>query len=741
MKFQTIEIWVVSATPANPSPGFVKIYQKSTDGHVYQLTSAWVETDLTLTWAWISDWDYWDVVVSWTWAVLTVKEPALKKSETSVNNSPLFTTINKFDTAQTNFYGSGTVALDTSIEAEWTWCMKLSLVTGWPTWPRITLASATNFLKKAFTIKCRATAWANIASAEILFATEAGFTNYYLWQWKWSTNPKLVSPPDNEWIERVFNPWDCAVGSWTPNWSAITHIIIRWQASSWTPDLFIDDFKYFSCTQKPFICVTFDDGLITQFTNGKAKLDKYDIKWTFYVIHNELTPWTNMETSHHDILSSQWHDISWHGWTNLTSLTQTQRITDLIAMKKYLISRWYRGANNYALPNWGYNDAVLADVREYFNSIANIDWLSNAKEYSPNYLINRFSPDSSTSTATIQAWIDNAIANNNMAIIAWHGIVASGATGAQVTQATYDTIMDYIGTKKASWEIDTWTLTDYYAWDVDENPIRLLAIADPSTPPAWVGLLYSKSIGWRIVPKFKWPSGLDYPIQSSFWQNNITMWNPTTVTAWVWLWTAGAGAGTYTTALPTTTNLYTATKRGRWANVVTTTNQVLWQRNTEAMYFRWSVAGQGGFFFYTRCGFDVWTNGGRFFAGMHSATTVVSADPSALNNTVWFCVDAADNWAISFLTRGTAATKASTGFTITSNKGYDLYIFCAPNSSQYTWRIVDFVAGTEASGTATANLPTNTTLLTAWVLASNATLTPVTSIQLWVNRIYVETYY
>lgn len=76
--------------------------------------------------------------------------------------------------------------------------------------------------------------------------------------------------------------------------------------------------------------------------------------------------------------------------------------------------------------------------------------MSNAKEYSPNYLINRFSPDSSTSTATIQAWIDNAIANNNMAIIAWHGIVASGATGAQVTQATYDTIMDYIGTKKAS---------------------------------------------------------------------------------------------------------------------------------------------------------------------------------------------------------------------------------------------------------------------------------------------------
>jgi hypothetical protein len=34
--------------------------------------------------------------------------------------------------------------------------------------------------------------------------------------------------------------------------------------------------------------------------------------------------------------------------------------------------------------------------------------------------------------------------------------------------------------------------------------------------------------------------------------------------------------------------------------------------------------------------FDSWTNGGRFFAGMHTATTVISAEPSALNNTVGF---------------------------------------------------------------------------------------------------------
>ena len=275
-----------------------------------------------------------------------------------------------------------------------------------------------------------------------------------------------------------------------------------------------------------------------------------------------------------------------------------------------------------------------------------------------------------------------------------------------------------------------------------DSEIEMTSITnEPTTPDSGKLFLYAKNISGKMSLKAKGPSGLDYPLQTAFWQNNICMWNPTTATAGVWLGTAGAGAGTYSTALPTTTNIYTAIKRGRWANVVTTTNQVLGQRNTEAMFFRGNAAGQGGFFFYARAGMDVWTNGGRFFAGMHSATTVVSADPSALNNTVGFCVDAADNGAISFLTRGTAATKASTGFTFTSNSGFDFYFFCAPNSSQITWRIVNLVSGTEASGTATANLPTNTTLLTTGVLASNAALTTVTAIQLGVNRIYVETDY
>lgn len=281
-------------------------------------------------------------------------------------------------------------------------------------------------------------------------------------------------------------------------------------------------------------------------------------------------------------------------------------------------------------------------------------------------------------------------------------------------------------------------------WNEDHNidgPVLLPNSSEPATPASGFAHLYMKNYAGRSILKSKGASGLDFPYQPALFGNNVCLWTPTNAASGLWVGTLGAGAGTYFSQLPTTTNLYTSIKRARYSNVVTTLNQVLGQRNTEATFMRGGAAGQGGFFFFARLGFDTWTNGGRFFAGMHSATTVISADPSALNNTVGFCVDAADNGAISFLTRGTAATKASTGFTIVTNKGYDVYIFCAPNSSQYTWRIVDIVAGTEATGTATLTLPTNTQLLTAGILASNAAVTPVNSVQLGINRIYVETDY
>jgi len=223
------------------------------------------------------------------------------------------------------------------------------------------------------------------------------------------------------------------------------------------------------------------------------------------------------------------------------------------------------------------------------------------------------------------------------------------------------------------------------------------------------------------------------------------MWNPTTATAGVWLGTVGAGAGTYSTQLPTFTNRYTSAKRGRYANVITTANQVLGQRNTEAMYFRGSISGAGGFFFFARFGLDAWTTGGRLFVGMHTATTVVSANPSAALNIAGFGIDAGDT-AITFMHNDAAGAAVKVTITgqpaLALNNGYDAYVFCKPNDSAVYYRLVDINTNAEiVNSSVTLDLPVSTTGLTAGALASNAALTPATSISLGLNRIYVETDY
>lgn len=277
--------------------------------------------------------------------------------------------------------------------------------------------------------------------------------------------------------------------------------------------------------------------------------------------------------------------------------------------------------------------------------------------------------------------------------------------------------------------------------EISGGNLQLVGTTDPATPSSNNLILYAKNISGRILPKVIGPSGLSYPLQSALWQNAVYLWSTSSVTNGLWINTVGAGSGTYTAVNPTTTNLYTVQKRSRYNNTVTA-NGIVGQRNTDAIFFRGSISNQGGFFFYTRCGFDVWTNGGRFFAGFATGTGVVTANPSLLNNTVGFCVDSGDNGAISFLTRNaTTATKQPTGLTITTNKGYDIFIFCKPNDTQISYRIIDLITGTEYSNTATLTLPVNTTLLTANVLASNAALNTANLIQLGVSKIYIETDY
>lgn len=255
-----------------------------------------------------------------------------------------------------------------------------------------------------------------------------------------------------------------------------------------------------------------------------------------------------------------------------------------------------------------------------------------------------------------------------------------------------------------------------------------------------IGIAYGFARSGKPTLSLKGPLGTGKALDFSPMDCNTCLWLPTTATAGTWVGTVGAGAGTFAAILPASGSILAQIKRSRYANVITTTNQVLGQRGTEALFHRGSVANTGGFHFYARFTADTWTNGGRLFVGMHTGTTVISADPSALANTIGFGVDAADNGLIYFITRdATTGNKTTTGLTCVTGKAYDVFMFCYPNDSTVYYRIVDLITSTAVEGSRTSNLPVNTTMLTPGVLASNAALTPATSINIGVAKVYTET--
>jgi hypothetical protein len=283
---------------------------------------------------------------------------------------------------------------------------------------------------------------------------------------------------------------------------------------------------------------------------------------------------------------------------------------------------------------------------------------------------------------------------------------------------------------------------------IDETGMLLNADSNAGTSAAANKMrLRARKFAERIVPEINGPAGAGYALQAALWESSIIYWSPTTATAGVWQGsTGGTTNGTYSNIAPTWTDRMTAQKRSRYSNAATTTNQVLGQRNTEALWALSSNASVGGFFYFARGGFATWTNGGRFFAGLNSGTNtttacpVIASDPSTVGHSAGFGVDAADNGLISFFTRnGTTNTKASTGMTIVSNKSYDFFIYApAAQTTNVYWFIFDHLAQTTAGGTATATLPAANTGLMANFSASNAALTTVNQVQVEVGRIYIE---
>lgn len=267
---------------------------------------------------------------------------------------------------------------------------------------------------------------------------------------------------------------------------------------------------------------------------------------------------------------------------------------------------------------------------------------------------------------------------------------------------------------------------------------------DPSTPAAGDLVVWAKNRAGRMFLNQMGPSGLDTSVQPALFGNSVSMWLPgngTTVSIMFGVGFTARNSGTsaaQATPALASTNALTQMKRATFGTGTTTTGASGIQ-STTTVCWRGNAAGLGGFFFQARFGIETLLSDQRAFVGLSANNAAMAADANTWNNTIGIEKGTADSTWFIVERNGTTATRTNTTCTVTAGQVLDLMMFCKPNDTKVTIRVVDPVTGTVYVNNVDFNttLPVNTTFL--YMQAHTQAVSGVTAKLLALNKMYLET--
>jgi peptidoglycan/xylan/chitin deacetylase (PgdA/CDA1 family) len=100
--------------------------------------------------------------------------------------------------------------------------------------------------------------------------------------------------------------------------------------------------------------ITFDDGMLSQYTYAKSILDKYNFKATFYIICNNVDKENRMNWNNIHILEEEGHEIGSHSMNHnkLSKLSEDEMEYEIIESKRCLQANGF-DVTSFSFP---YND-------------------------------------------------------------------------------------------------------------------------------------------------------------------------------------------------------------------------------------------------------------------------------------------------------------------------------------------------------------------------------------------------
>lgn len=271
------------------------------------------------------------------------------------------------------------------------------------------------------------------------------------------------------------------------------------------------------------------------------------------------------------------------------------------------------------------------------------------------------------------------------------------------------------------------------------------AEVEPVAPAVDKLLLFARELANKVLCVFKEAKGESTWLQAALHGKSIFFMSIASGTT-----APTAFGGTLTTAATmslaqtiASANKWLATAKKRYTSSATagTTTGV---RTAYGQWFIGNAAGFGGFFFRGKVGANTNLAGGQKFFGLCASTAALGGEPSALVNCLGMGWDAADantgNW---FFIRndGTGtATKVDLGTNAARSNtthGYELIMFCAPNSQEVFVRIVNIHTGVVVLNTSyTTDIPAVNTALAFKCEARNGAVAAADSIEH--SQVYIE---
>ncbi|HVZ75929.1 MAG TPA: polysaccharide deacetylase family protein [Candidatus Paceibacterota bacterium] len=195
------------------------------------------------------------------------------------------------------------------------------------------------------------------------------------------------------------------------------------------------------------VALTFDDGDLSQYQNALPILNAAGMRASFYIITSEpgsgdsgYMTWAQIKN-----LASQGFEIGGHTQTHpyLTTLTSAQAQKEIAGSYSDLVKQGIT-PTTFVYPYGDRSPSTDAMVAAAGYSAARGSYYGLNEPGAPRYNLDDIRVDSSTSLASLEAEIDQAVADKRLLILEIHDVLQSGGDEYAITPSFLQSLVNYI---------------------------------------------------------------------------------------------------------------------------------------------------------------------------------------------------------------------------------------------------------------------------------------------------------